>query len=193
MGEDLKAVKAALRAAFLERRRGLSPGQVSAWSAAAVARLRDLPEAAEASAYLVYLSSKDNELDTLRLVETLLEEGRIVLVPVGDKNRSLVWSRLERLAETAPSAFGILEPRAEHLRPTEVPPGALAVVPGLAFTREGGRIGYGAGYYDRFLAAFDGVKLGMAFEAQLADSMPLEAHDVPMDVVVTEAAVYRRS
>lgn len=192
MGDDLKGAKAALRTVYLAQRKALTLDQVAAWSAAAVERVRSLPEMAAAPALLVYLASKDNELDTLPLVERLLKEGRTVLVPVGAKDRSLVWARLECLDEVAPSRFGILEPRAECLRPTEVPRGALAVVPGIVFSRDGGRIGYGAGYYDRFLSSFGGLKVGLAYEAQLADVVPLEPHDVPMDLVITESDTYRR-
>ena len=191
MAEDLRGAKATLRTVFLAQRRSLSPRQVSTWSEQAISRLRSLPEFTGARAYLVYLASKDNELDTLPFVEDLIREGRVVLVPVGGKERTLVWSRIESLAEATPSTFGILEPRSECIRPVEPPAGSLAVVPGIVFTRDGGRIGYGAGYYDRFLAGFEGVKIGLAYEAQLAAAIPMEPHDVPLDIVVTEVAVYR--
>jgi 5-formyltetrahydrofolate cyclo-ligase len=184
--------KAELRATYLERRRALSPETAAAWSAEAVARLRGLAEMADASAYLLYLSSVGNELDTLRLAEELLREGRTVLVPVSRRDRTLLWSRIEALSEVAPTRFGILEPKAEFLRPTEPPAGSVAVVPGIAFTRQGARIGFGAGYYDRFLAGFAGAKLGLAYEMQIVEAIPVEPHDVFMDAVVTEAGVYGR-
>jgi 5-formyltetrahydrofolate cyclo-ligase len=183
--------KAFLRTEFLARRRGLTAEQVKIWSAAATARLLALPEAQGAETWLVYLASKDNELDTLPLVESLLGGGKTILVPVIDKGGLLLWSRLGSLSEVAPAQFGILEPRPECRR-IALPPGdALVIVPGIAFTRDGARIGYGGGYYDRFLGGFAGTKIALAFELQLADAIPTAPHDVFLDVVVTEAAVYR--
>lgn len=184
--------KAELRAEYLGRRRALSPEEVARKSAEAVARLRRQPEMETAAAYLVYLASMDNEVDTLPLVEGLLQAGKTVLVPISRRDRTLAWSRVEGLKDVARTRFGILEPRPECRRDVEPPQGSVAVVPGIVFTREGGRIGYGAGYYDRFLSGFHGPKLALAYELQLAGEMPLEPHDVLMDAVVTEAAVYRR-
>lgn len=191
MNEVLRDTKTAMRAAFLARRRSLSPQCAAEWSVAAVARLRALPEALDAPAWLVYLASKDNELDTLPLVEELLRARKVVMVPIADKAGSLLWSRLHDLSEAAPASFGILEPRPEYRRIVEPPEDALAIVPGIVFTRDGARIGYGGGYYDRFLCGFPGVKIGLAYEMQLAETIPTAPHDIPLDLVVTESAAYR--
>lgn len=83
-------------------------------------------------------------------------------------------------------AYGILEPRAEHpvvdIRVMEA-----AFIPLLAFDEQGGRLGYGRGYYDRVLAGFHGLKVGVAFEWQCSrEPLPMEAHDSRLDLVVTE-------
>ena len=92
--------------------------------------------------------------------------------------------------ELTPGPFGIAEPRPSC--PT-VAPAALDVilVPGVAFDRAGGRLGYGGGFYDRFLAACTGPRLGLAFALQLVACVPREAHDLPLAVLVTEAEVIR--
>lgn len=156
-------------------------------------RLTQLPEFQETPIILTYVSSIENEADTHALIKDCLAVGRQVLVPVAMPGRRLVWSVLREMDDLAQGRFGVLEPMEARRRLVEPPPGALALVPGLVFTPEGDRIGFGGGYYDRFLATFSGMKVGLAYDMQIVPSIPLEAHDVPMDAVVTEAAVYRRS
>lgn len=99
----------------------------------------------------------------------------------GDDMRFFVYDR----ATLVPGAFGIEEPGPETC---EVPPEEvdLAVVPGVAFTAGGARLGRGRGYYDRYLSqpAFRAVKIGVCYRHQLVDELPLEPHDVVMDAVV---------
>lgn len=86
-------------------------------------------------------------------------------------------------------AYGILEPRAEHevIEPSIM---AAAFIPLLAFDAQGGRMGQGKGYYDRFLAEFKGIRIGVAFEWQFSPSpIPREPHDELLDLVVTEKNV----
>lgn len=184
--------KSELRERTLDVRRSLSTETVSVGSRAIVSRLKALPEFAQANCVLTYVSSKDNEVDTHGLIEDLLREGRTVLVPIAGRNRSMEWSRLLSLDELAAGRFGILEPPPEARRIEAAPDGSVVVVPGVAFTRDGWRIGYGGGYFDTFLARFTGTSIAIAFEAQLLNSIPADEHDVPIDIVVTERAVYRR-
>ncbi len=81
--------------------------------------------------------------------------------------------------------FGMLEPSPDLpiLPPDEI---ELALVPALAYDRHGWRLGYGGGYYDRFLAVFRGVSLGIAYHALLLDDLPHRAHDIPVEFIVTE-------
>ncbi len=185
--------KRTLRKAMLERRRGIAADEAARQSAAIMEQLRQLPEFREADAVLVYVASKDNEVDTIPLIESLLQEGRMVLVPVAKDAGRMVWSRLQALDELERRRFGILEPPPEFERPTDPPPGSICLVPGLAFSPEGLRIGYGGGFYDRFLSEYDGIMAGLAFQAQVVDSLPAEPHDVPMDMVITPEAVLRRN
>ena len=142
-----------------------------------------------ASAILVYLSTKDNEADTLGVVHAEWARGRDVLVPVMAPGRRLEWSRIDGLADLTPGHFGLLEPRPERLRLMVPPADSVCLVPGIVFNRQGYRIGYGGGYYDRFLAGYPGTSIGLAYEGQRAE-FAHEPHDVPVQYIVTEAAVY---
>ena len=178
--------KAEIRQRCLEARRNLSPEEVAAKSQAIIEGLARLDAFREATTVLCYVSSKDNEVDTHALIESMLAEGRTVLVPIAEPDRTLTWSRLEGLDEVAPSCFGILEPRPECRRPTPPPSDALVIVPGIAFTPGGYRIGYGGGYYDRFLAHHKGPTIALAFDCQLIPAFPRSPHDRRVDAVVTE-------
>ncbi|MDT8406996.1 MAG: 5-formyltetrahydrofolate cyclo-ligase [Methylococcales bacterium] len=169
-------------------------------SAQIVERLGAVPEYQQASMVLWYLGVRD-EVATLPGVVQALREGRQIVVPYCSHDEHgepclKLW-RLQALDELTECGFGLLEPKA-MLRemPTRcIAPKALDVVlvPGLAFDAHGGRLGYGAGYYDRLLARLrpEAVTIGLAFECQRVAQVPMAAHDVPLDCLVTEAAVYR--
>lgn len=184
--------KTELRRMYRAMRRAMDPGVARRLSESIRSRLKTLPEFLTSKAVLTYVSSLENEVNTLGLIRDCLDSGRLVLVPVARAARRLMWSRLEDPAELAPGTFGVLEPTVTARRPVEPPPGALVIVPGLVFTPLGDRIGFGGGYYDRFLADFAGLKVGVAYAFQMATAIPVEPHDVAMDVVVTEEAVFRR-
>ena len=85
--------------------------------------------------------------------------------------------------------YGIKAPkkRCAHLDATEK---CLCVVPGLAFDCKGYRIGYGKGYYDRYLAAFPGVSVGLCFEELRRDSIPVKPHDIKVNYLITDKMIY---
>lgn len=189
---EIASEKAALRAQLIRRLAAVDP----AWAREAADRLGErllaLPEVAAAGRVFTCLSF-GHEVDTRRLVERLLEEGREVYVPRADPaDRSLHVHRYPCALETL--SFGLAQPPAGA---PEVPPEAVdatldvALVLGLAFDRRGFRLGYGRGYFDRFLHGrpFPAVGLGYAF--QLRDRIPAAEHDVPMAVVVTDEETVR--
>lgn len=190
---DVLHLKQRLRAE-LRARRDRQPGR-QRLSQAICRRLMALPEFAAAGCVMSYVDFS-SEVHTRPLLRTLWEEGRTVVVPycAGDE---LGLFRLESFDELAPSRFGIPEPRGELRARAERRADAaeleLVVVPGLAFDRRGARLGFGRGYYDRFLRRLrpQTLRIGLAFECQLVEQVPLLAHDVPMHMVITESAVYR--
>jgi 5-formyltetrahydrofolate cyclo-ligase len=188
-----KELKRAIRANALAARRAFTPEDVAQKSAAILQRLRSLPEFQPARAILTYVSSKDNEVDTMPLIRSALEANRTVLVPVAvPSTGGMVWSEFKSLDELEPSTFDILEPPEDSIRPVQPTKTDVAIVPGIAFDTACHRIGYGGGYYDRFLATFGGKKIALAYEVQVCDSIPAEPHDLPVDIIVTEDRTIRR-
>ncbi len=133
-----------------------------------------------------------NELDTEPLVASLIERGAKIALPVvSGKNQPLEFRSYMPGDELIHGAYGELIPTADA---TIVSPGII-VAPLLAFTRNGGRLGYGGGYYDRTIAGLrkTGTVLvvGLAYGAQEVDALPLSPLDQPLDWVVTERAATR--
>ena len=182
--------KAALRKKMLARRRAMAPEAVRAGSAAIAACLWQLSRFRRAGTLLTYVASKDNEVDTLPIIEQAITEGRRVMVPLSTSSGELRWSNLWNTEDLVPGLFGILEPRPE-VRELALPPEqSICLVPGIAFNKKGQRLGYGGGFFDRFLAHYRGRTIGLAFGTQLLDVLPQEQHDQKVDWLVTEAAAW---
>lgn len=149
----------------------------------------------EAGSIMVYLAFR-GEVPTLRVIEAALEDGKTVTAPVTLRaERKLLPLRLSgRPGELRAGAYGILEPDPSRCAPFPPQELDLVVVPGVAFDLGGGRLGYGGGYYDRFLAtdAPSAVRAALAFEAQIAaEPLPRDATDAVMDLVFTERRILR--
>jgi 5-formyltetrahydrofolate cyclo-ligase len=183
--------KTSLRTDLLARRRAMSHMDVDGKSVAIHQRLADLEAFKAARTVLTYVSSKDNEVDTQQLIVSLQAQGRQVLVPIALRGVKMLWSHLSNLKQLRPSSFGVLEPPAPYRHIVEPPGDAVCVTPGMGFTRQGYRIGYGGGYYDRFLDTFQGVSIGLCFHEQLIDTLHPEIHDQPVNILVTDCETYQ--
>lgn len=160
---------------------------LSAWSRQIAQRVMRMDECAKAKRVMCYYSLS-GEVQTAELLRALIAEGKEVYLPVTEKNREMNAVRLRDADAVHAGAFRVMEPDGdETVEPNEID---LILIPGLAFDRTGGRMGYGAGCYDRFLPKCRGVFAALAFEFQMVGSVPTDAHDVPMHYVVTERTVY---
>ena len=180
---------------MLQRRRQLSPDVIAAASEAVTRRVTALPHWASAREILAYLPIK-GELDTRALAERALAEGRRLVLPRCRENApgELDLGCVSCLAEATPGHYGIPEPPAGQCRAPETFAPDLILVPGLAFDLHGGRLGFGGGYYDRLLAlplAADALVVGLGYDFQLVDCLPIQTWDRPMDTVVTELTTLR--
>ncbi|MCX8196882.1 MAG: phosphoribosylglycinamide formyltransferase [Candidatus Micrarchaeota archaeon] len=154
-------------------------------------RFLRLPEFEKAGCVLLY-ASKGSEVHTSDIIRSALSLGKKVVLPVTNlEKHELELYQIGSIEELVPGAFGIPEPpRAERKRvsPQEI---ELAVIPGISFDMRGYRIGYGKGYYDKLLPQIKGKKVGLAYEIQIMDKIPNEAHDIAVDIIVTEERVIR--
>ncbi|MBN1954736.1 MAG: 5-formyltetrahydrofolate cyclo-ligase [Anaerolineae bacterium] len=171
--------KTALRRHFRSYRESLSALEVAAASSAICQRLAAWPVLRESHTVLTYLAFR-NELDLGQLFKLLprirwivprIEKDQLVLHPYDP-------THLVR------HALGMLEPTAEQ----PIVPGAeldAVLVPGVAFDRQGGRLGFGGGYYDRLLPNTPALRVGITYDCCLAGQLPRHTHDQPMDWVIT--------
>ncbi len=174
MAEGTAARKAALRKEAAVRRKAAAAAEPGA--GAALARHAHLFRASLVAAYRPIRS----EIDPLPLAAAIAGPGAAIALPVtvGDHIEFRGWRPGESLAR---GQLGIEEPEGPEVAPD------LLLVPLLAFSRAGGRLGYGAGHYDRYLAARPGLRtVGVAFAAQEMQGLPLERHDVPLMAIATE-------
>lgn len=139
----------------------------------------------QAKSVFLYLAF-GSEVDTIPILEELLRRGVQVSVPrCHPSTREMDAVVIRHLSQVKAGAYGILEPdpTLPAVTPAEID---VAVVPALCFDKEGYRLGYGGGYYDRFLAAFSGVSIGLAFSDCITEQLPREEFDKAVDRVITE-------
>ncbi len=178
-------VRARLRAA----RAAMLPRDAQTRSAAVHANLLLLPEFWAASLLLTYVSI-DNEVDTRTIIRSAREEGRRIAIPRIRTDNSMDWVEIQSLDGLNPGKHGIPEPPSAAL-PLAPCLDSVVLVPALAFNTAGHRIGFGGGYFDRFLAGFGGVSIGLAYDYQVIEPWQPAPHDRPVQFVVTESTVYR--
>lgn len=138
----------------------------------------------EISNIMIYYSVR-NEVDTVAIINYLLENGKTVALPVCTLERDLKAAVINDLGELQPAAFGLREPGsgAPLLDNDKL---ELIVIPGVVFDGIGNRLGHGAGYYDRFLFKIPrAFKMGLAYDFQLIPTLPAESHDIRMNGILT--------
>lgn len=139
----------------------------------------------EAKTIMVYISY-NGEVDTHKLIEKMLKDGKKLCAPKCISKEIIEARAFERISDLTLGAYGILEPDGEQTEDID-----LVIVPGVAFNEELHRIGYGAGYYDRFLENFSGVTCGLFYEIQKND-FKNDACDKQLDYIITEKGIYER-
>lgn len=147
----------------------------------------NMEEYKKAKCIVVYMSAF-GEVDTSYIIEDAKKNGKKIAVPISNPlNNTLTISYLTDNLKKG--AYGISEPAEKENVPFSEP--EFIVVPGICFDKKGGRVGFGKGYYDRFLAAAKGFKAGLCYSIQITDEIDLNPHDIKMDAVVSENGIIR--
>lgn len=164
-------------------------------------RIRDRDEAANAEALLAWWRRRSggelgayvalaDECDPAAVVAAAWERGERVWLPRVAGERALTWHPVSGPDELGPGAFGLSEPDLLKVPGRDLPAGCTLLVPGVAFTREGSRLGRGAGFFDVALAGVDARTIGYAYPCQLLDVLPEEPHDRRVDAVLAGGRWY---
>ena len=191
-----EAMRSSLRALARKNRDELELKERIQASLAIGERVCALPELSQAKSIFLYCAFR-SEVETENLSRTLQEMGKIICFPQAvPATRDLLpiqWDWRKPDSCLKPGYRGIPEPQQPGC--VVFPPEELdmVIMPGLLFDRNGNRLGYGGGYYDRFLAnkAPQALRVGLGFSSQLTISIPAQAHDMRLDILVTDAEILR--
>ncbi|MDD1659449.1 MAG: 5-formyltetrahydrofolate cyclo-ligase [Methanomicrobiales archaeon] len=183
----MREQKTRVRQAMRERREAMTPAERLDKSRRICGCILDLIRDGET--VMVY-SSKELEVNTRFLIGALIASGNPVIVPIiVREDVSLRLSYLNDPSVLVLSTFGVPEPIGSEIpaRPENVD---TIILPMLGYDREGGRLGYGAGYYDRFLARNPRIRrIGIAFSCQEADKIPCDENDIHMNLIITDEGI----
>jgi len=184
-----------LRKNALKLRRGLSKEEIEGKSEKIRRLFLNFPPFKKAKMVLFYLSLAE-EVQTYKMIEDALKMGKRVAVPTVSlkKNEIVPFEIKNPRCRLVQGPFNVPEPASCERYPVFLEEIDLVVVPGVAFDKKGGRIGFGGGFYDRLLVRFSEIKnevkfVGLAFECQIVERVPREQHDVLVDFIITEKRV----
>ena len=186
---DIRKIKNEYRAQAKEFRLSLTAQDKEYLDRAIQEKLFEIKELTEAKTVLCYMSTP-TEVETRGIITKLFSQNKDVAVPrCVDDSRDMEFFRIDSLDQTVKRTFGVFEPdpnECERLRDFR---NSVCILPGLGFDKEGFRLGYGKGYYDRFLSMYCGPKIGICYENCFFEKLPHGFYDIPTDIVVTEKRI----
>lgn len=153
-------------------------------------RILSFPHLENANTVLCYAAVQgEAALDTA--VENFLKKGIGAAFPISGQKGIMSFHEITALSDLKRGRFGVPEPPSDSpiIEKSSLTPFDICLVPAIAYDRGGYRLGYGGGYYDRFLADFKGIKIGIAFDASIVPSLPKEENDIKVDYIITESRV----
>lgn len=181
--EHTQEKKVIMRKKLTTQRAKISPEKRSDYAQSITAKILQLPEIIAAETIFIYISY-GTEVNTHKLIKKLLTAEKKLFAPHIINPNCMQAIPFHNWADLHPGPLGILTPAYTKNQPQ---PFDISITPGLGFTTSGHRIGYGRGYYDKWFCANPVKnKIALAFEAQLADNIPIEKNDIYMDKIITE-------
>lgn len=170
-------------------RESLTKEEVDNKSKVITEKFLESEEYKKAKIIMSYMSIK-NEIDMETINKKILEDGKKLVLPVMIKEKTTIRAvEVDNICEMATMAFGVKEPKGgKEIMISEID---LIVVPGVAFDKNGNRIGFGKGFYDRFLYKTEVKKIALCYDFQIIDEIESERHDTPVEMILTEKNEYR--
>lgn len=184
---DIREYKKALRKKYKAIRAEMPEDVKSSRDRAILEKVLAMPAYRSCKLLLTYVST-GIEVDTIGLISRALADGKTVAVPKCDDDKGkMTFYAIRSLDDLEPGYFSVLEPVPKKCSAVRNFDGAFCVIPALAYDRSGYRLGYGKGYYDRFLSAYPEIfKVGIEYCCCMETSLIHGKFDVPSDIVVTE-------
>ena len=185
-------LKANLRKEMLNKRKTMEIQNAHDFSNKIIGTIMELPEFINCKNIMLYLSF-NKEVDTYPLAKWCLDNGKTVIAPYCiQSKREIIPFEINNLTnDLTKSTFGVMEPKHDLLKKANIEDIDLIIVPGVVFDKHCNRIGFGAGYYDRFLPKIvkNTPTIGIAYDFQIIDKIPTGEYDVPLDFIVTEKRI----
>ena len=180
--------KQRIRSMLLKRRKEECYSSIVKKSRKIEQNLFNLREYQLANSILYYVSF-DQEANTHHMIKQSITQNKKILVPIPDiTTQTIIPTLLQSWDHLKPGAYGILTP--PHSDPIKLATIDMVIIPGVGFDISGGRIGHGKGYYDKLLTQIkQAIRVALAFEFQIIDKIPMESHDVTMDLIITESRI----
>lgn len=187
---SIREQKKQLRADYLARRRAIDPVVKAQLDAQITAAFTTLVSYRYAQTLLLYYPRTD-EVDIRPLIASALADGKKVALPRCKSDNQMDFFFVESESDLASGTFGLMEPKAHCpiFRPDQENHGVLMIIPGLAFDPMGYRLGYGKGYYDRYLEGRKFTTAGLVYSEFIARRLPHGRFDLPVQFIVTEKGV----
>jgi len=184
----MSQMKKLVRKELIELRKKTSKRDVLEKSNIIKNKLFQLPEYKQSSTILFYVSY-GNEVFTHNMIKESMKAGKIVVVPKSDtENRRLILSELSNWNDLEKGSHGILEPK--KINEIFINKIDLVIIPGVGFDKNGNRIGHGKGYYDNLIGSSKNIlPIGLAFEFQIVEKIPINSYDFPVQKIITEKRV----
>ena len=183
-------MKDKVRKDLIDQRKKHTKTEVLKKSNSIKTKLFELEEFKQASTILFYVSY-GNEVSTHEMIKECLKKKKNVIVPISNvEDKILILSKLEKWQDLEVGSYNILEPKIDKIIEVSIDEIDLVIVPGVGFDKHGCRIGHGSGYYDGLLKdSTNALHLGLAFEFQIVEEIPIEKHDIPVDKIITEERI----
>ncbi len=189
---DIRPIKKKLRAQAKEMRLSMSPVVKQSLDRKIKNKLLNLWAVREADTVLCYVST-NIEVDTKDFINTLLQMGKRVAVPRCEGGKSeMNFYFINSLDELSPGSFGVEEPESLKENLCLQTQGSVCIVPAFMFDKNGYRLGYGKGYYDRYLSRYEGTTVGICYSSNLKDKLYHGKYDRAVDLVVTDKDIIRK-
>lgn len=186
-------MKSNIRKEILTLRESLQPEEVYEKSQKVFENLINTPMYKNSNNLFTYLNFR-NEIQTDMIINHALSDNKKIYIPLCNTSiKELILCKFKDWNDLKPNYMGILEPVNESIQIANRKQVDMAIVPGAVFDRHGNRIGYGAGYYDRFFSSLknDICKIALCYSFQIVEFVSPSPHDVPMDYIITENEIIK--
>lgn len=178
--------KKLLRKVMLQKRKELSDSEIAVKNSAITEKLLELEKVQSAELILPFVSAR-GEVGTREFISKCLEAGKTVAVPRCIDGSNMEFCVIHTFDDLEKGMYGIDEPKQHcEIIKAENAQNSVLIVPALCFNPDGYRLGYGKGYYDRFISRYKGYTVGVCYSEFMTDDIPVDEYDRCVDIVITE-------